>query len=38
MKEEIRKHLEKDIEDFYKMIQEDKKFLARMKMRKAGVC
>jgi hypothetical protein len=34
MHEEIRKHLEKDIEEFYRMIKEDKEFLAEMKMKK----
>jgi ribosomal protein L29 len=34
VEEEIRKHLEKDMEEFYKMIEEDKDFLAKLKMKK----
>jgi hypothetical protein len=34
MEEEIRKHLERDIEEFYRMIKEDKDFLAKLKMKK----
>jgi hypothetical protein len=37
MEEEIRKHLEKDIEEFYKMIKEDKEFLEKLKLKKAGI-